>query len=359
MKLQPTVYIVDDDAVSRTLMKLAVEEAGLHADAFESAEGFLASFNPTCPGCILLDVQMPGMGGVKLQAKLAEMGAHIPILFVSGSADVPTAVGVIKHGAMDLIQKPIEPHSLIAGVRQCLELDTVTRASEESNARVLELLSSLTPREREVMDLVVAGLANKQIACRLAVAEKTVEVHRGRVMQKMQVDSVAQLVRLAVSAQFCKTPPGVKLPSDSGRCTGGVPADAPRCSLEPGAGTAVPGVPPAINVGDFLKRCLNHRAIAGSILEMFQSTAQELLDQIKQSLEASNRQAAEHHAHALKGAAANISAEALCAEATEFERLCSAGDDATARSRLSLLELELDRCTTSIHQVQDSLRQCA
>jgi FixJ family two-component response regulator len=145
-----------------------------------------------------LDVQMPGMSGIDLQRQLRSIAAVIPILFISGSADIPTAVDAMKQGAMEFIQKPVNCNDLVTKVREAIRRDVLAREEISRRGAVHQRAQSLTPKEREVMGLVVQGLANKQIALRLGIGEKTVEVHRSRVMQKMQADSVAQLVRLAM-----------------------------------------------------------------------------------------------------------------------------------------------------------------
>src|SRR3954447_18491991 len=194
---EPTVYIVDDDPLTVSLLVHWLERAGLRAARYDSAEAFLAEYHGA-PGCLVLDVQMPGMSGLDLQRQLNERGAELPVIILTGTADVPTAVAAMKGGAVDLIEKPVTAEVLEARVRHALSRDATRRDRRAQRDGIEARAAQLSAREREVMDLVVAGLANKQIAVRLRLSEKTVEAHRSRVMRKMQADSVAELVRMAV-----------------------------------------------------------------------------------------------------------------------------------------------------------------
>jgi FixJ family two-component response regulator len=191
------VYVVDDDpAVGRALCRL-IRSVGLDAVAFSSAQAFLDHPRSTGPACLILDVRMPGLGGLDLQTQLADLRHTLPIVFITGHGNVPTSVRAMKGGAVDFLQKPFNDDELIGAVRRALTLSRQAQADAGVRAEIERRLRTLTPREREVMALVVKGLLNKQIAGELGAAEKTVKVHRGRVMQKMQAGSVADLVHMA------------------------------------------------------------------------------------------------------------------------------------------------------------------
>ena len=192
-----TVYVVDDDVgIGRALCRL-IRSVGLDAVAFSSAQAFLDHPRSTGPACLVLDVRMPGLGGLDLQAKLGDARHTLPIVFITGHGNVPTSVRAMKGGAVDFLQKPFNEDELIAAVQRALALSRQAQCEAAARAEVERRVRTLTPRERQVMALVVKGLLNKQIAAELGAAEKTVKVHRGRVMQKMQASSVADLVRMA------------------------------------------------------------------------------------------------------------------------------------------------------------------
>ena len=192
-----TVYIVDDDvAVCRALSRL-VRSIGLEAITFASAQAFLDHPRSAGPACLVLDVRMHGLGGLDLQAKLGGAQETLPIIFITGHGTVPTSVRAMKGGAVDFLQKPVNDDELITAVERAIARSRHAQAEAAVRAEIERRLRTLTPREREVMALVVQGLLNKQIASRLGAAEKTVKIHRGRVMQKMQAQSVADLVRMA------------------------------------------------------------------------------------------------------------------------------------------------------------------
>lgn len=194
-----TVFIVDDDPLCVDAMETALRRADFQTRCFPSADEFMTHFDPAWRGCILLDIDMPGMNGLELQEKLNEIGTTLPILFITSTADVPTAVAAMRRGAIDLIPKPINVPTLLEKVEEAIALDGQRLIAAQRRMRATSLVQSLTPREKEVIELVVAGLANKQIAVRLAISEKTVEVHRARGMQKMEADSMADLVRAWMS----------------------------------------------------------------------------------------------------------------------------------------------------------------
>ena len=193
---EPTVFIVDDDADLRESLGWLLESAGLRFRGYATANEFLDEYKSEEPGCLLLDVRMPGLSGLDLQEELRRNGVPPPIIIMSGHARVPMAVRALTGGAIDFIQKPFKDQALLERVRRAIELDRQTRQLRMECTRFAALLTYLTPREREVMELVAAGKPNKIIADDLGISPKTVEIHRGRVMGKLQVDSVAELVRL-------------------------------------------------------------------------------------------------------------------------------------------------------------------
>ena len=191
------VYLVDDEpAVLKALSRL-LRSAGFEAVAFVSAEEFLARIDPASEGCVVLDVAMPGLDGLALQEALASRGVELPTLFLTGHGDIPVSVRAMKRGAVDFLTKPVDDGVFLRAVREALERGRAGRADREEAAGVRARLARLTAREREVLVGVVAGRLNKQIASGLGIAEKTVKVHRGRLMEKMQASSVAELVRMA------------------------------------------------------------------------------------------------------------------------------------------------------------------
>jgi FixJ family two-component response regulator len=191
------VYVVDDDAaLGRSLSRL-IRSVGLDAITFPSAQAFLDHPRSTGAACLVLDVRMPGLGGLDLQSRLGDMKTTLPIIFITGHGNVPTSVRAMKGGAIDFLQKPFNDDELIAAIQRALALSRHAHAAAAEQRDIERRVRTLTPREREVMELVVKGLLNKQIAADLGAAEKTVKVHRGRVMQKMQANSVADLVYMA------------------------------------------------------------------------------------------------------------------------------------------------------------------
>ena len=191
------VYVVDDDAaLGRSLARL-IRSVGLDAVTFPSAQAFLDHPRSTSAACLVLDVRMPGLGGLDLQNRLGDARKTLPIVFITGHGNVPTSVRAMKGGAVDFLQKPFNDDELIAAVQRALTLSRQANTEAAERSDIERRVRTLTPREREVMALVVRGLLNKQIAAELGAAEKTVKVHRGRVMQKMQANSVADLVHMA------------------------------------------------------------------------------------------------------------------------------------------------------------------
>jgi FixJ family two-component response regulator len=192
-----TVFLVDDDEDLRraTMRLLAAHDFTVRA--FASAEEFLAAFDPEAPGCLLLDLRLPGKSGLDLQRTLEEKGMATPIVFVTGHADVPTSVVAMKSGAIDFLEKPVRQEALVAALERALEHDATTRVARGDRAKIERRYAMLTAREREVLLEIVAGKLNKQAARALGIAERTIKLHRARVLEKMGAGSVADLVRMA------------------------------------------------------------------------------------------------------------------------------------------------------------------
>ena len=199
-EVQPTVFVIDDDAsVCKSLSRL-LRSMGLEVEVFASAELFLKREHYGGVGCILLDVQMPGLSGMDLQQELNKADYHIPIIFITGHGDIPISVEATKKGAVDFLTKPFDDEELLEAVRKAIEKDRKAKAERAEVHDILKRMERLTPREKEIVRYVITGMLNKQIALKLDIAEKTVKVHRGRIMEKLCVDSVAELVRLAEKA---------------------------------------------------------------------------------------------------------------------------------------------------------------
>jgi FixJ family two-component response regulator len=192
-----TVFLVDDDeALRRATARLLVAH-GFDVRAFASAEEFVSAFDPEASGCLLLDMRMPGQSGLDLQRSLVERGAALPIVFLTGHADVPTSVHAMKRGAIDFLEKPVREDQLVEALGRALARDAELRTARAELARLRRRYEALTPREREVLAEVVAGQLNKQAANALGIAERTVKLHRARVLEKMRAESLADLVRMA------------------------------------------------------------------------------------------------------------------------------------------------------------------
>jgi RNA polymerase sigma factor (sigma-70 family) len=197
-----TVFIVDDDqAVARSLRWL-IETVRLQVETFASAQAFLDGYDAAKPGCLVLDVRMPGMSGLELQERLAaRRGYHVPIIFITGHGDVQMAVRAVQAGAFDFVEKPFNDQDLLDRIQRAIAHDAGQRGKEAQRSQLKALFASLTPREREVLDLVVEGLSNKAIANALGLSAKTVEVHRAKVMEKLHARSISDLVKMAMQNQ--------------------------------------------------------------------------------------------------------------------------------------------------------------
>ena len=191
------VFVIDDDASMRDAVSRLLNAVGLTVQTFASAREFLAGRLPDVPGCAVLDVRLPGLSGLDLQREMVERGIHIPVIFITGHGDIPMSVQAMKAGAVEFLTKPFRDQDLLDAVRSGIQLDRQGRKERAELAELRDGLRQLTPREREVMSLVVAGLLNKQIALRLGTSEKTIKIHRSHVMQKMRADSLADLVRMS------------------------------------------------------------------------------------------------------------------------------------------------------------------
>jgi RNA polymerase sigma factor (sigma-70 family) len=191
------VFVVDDDAQTREALKNLMRSVGLHVEVFASAQDFLRSKRPDVPACLVLDVRLRGLSGLDLQKRMAEAKIEVPIIFITGYGDIPMTVQAMKAGAVEFLTKPFRNQELLDAIQQALERDRTTRDQRAKNEELHTRYDSLTPREREVMTLVVAGLLNKQIAGELGTSETTVKNHRHQIMEKMGADSLAELVKMA------------------------------------------------------------------------------------------------------------------------------------------------------------------
>jgi RNA polymerase sigma factor (sigma-70 family) len=196
MKNTPVVMVVDDDAGVRNAMRILLKSVGIDAMVYGSAQEFLGAWQPSQAGCLVLDIRMPGMSGLELQQQLNLRGAVVPVIFMTGHGDIPMAVEAMQHGAFDFLQKPFRDQDLLDRIQRAIARDSERRESLGEHARIEAHLESLTAREREVLDLMVKGKQNKQIAQELGVSPRTIEIHRSRVMEKMDAHSVAELVRM-------------------------------------------------------------------------------------------------------------------------------------------------------------------
>jgi FixJ family two-component response regulator len=194
---ESVVFIIDDDPLYRTSSERLVRSVGFSVQSFESARDFLNSRRPNVPSCLVLDVRLPGLSGLDLQRELSEGGVHIPIIFVTGHGDIPMSVQAMKAGAVEFLTKPFRDQVLLDAIRQAIGRDQVARRQHARHADFRRRYELLSPREREVFKWVVSGRPNKQIADELGATERTVKFHRGNIMRKMRVNSLAELVRVA------------------------------------------------------------------------------------------------------------------------------------------------------------------
>jgi FixJ family two-component response regulator len=193
----PIVYVIDDDRMIREGMQSLIRSVGLRVETFASARDFLVAKRPDAPACLVLDVRMPDVSGLDLQRKLSEASIQIPIIFMTGHGDIPMTVRAMKEGAHEFLTKPVRGQDLLDAVQKAISSDRDLRKERAEMSGIRTRFDSLTPREKEVLDLVVAGLLNKQIADELGASELTIKTHRAHVMQKTQADSLAHLVRMA------------------------------------------------------------------------------------------------------------------------------------------------------------------
>jgi RNA polymerase sigma factor (sigma-70 family) len=196
-ELQSIVFVVDDDASVRNALKSLIRSVGLQVELFGSAQEFLQRERPDAPSCLVLDIRLPGISGLDFQRKLAEANDSIPIIFITGHGDIPMSVRAMKGGAVEFLTKPFRDQDLLDAINVALERDQARRQREDEIATLKDRFEWLTPREREVLPLVVSGLPNKQIAAEIGTSETTVKVHRGQLMRKMGADSLPGLVRMA------------------------------------------------------------------------------------------------------------------------------------------------------------------
>ncbi|MGD0214622.1 MAG: response regulator transcription factor [Terriglobales bacterium] len=194
---EPVVFVIDDDRMIRDSLQSLIKSVGLRVETFASAQDFLGSKRPDAAACLVLDVRMPGISGLDLQLKLRDGGILLPIIFITGHGDIPMSVRAMKEGAYEFLTKPVRGQDLLDAVQKALAKDRTLSHERREASEIREKFESLTPREREVLELVVAGLLNKQIADQLGMSELTVKTHRAHVMEKTQAESLAHLVRMS------------------------------------------------------------------------------------------------------------------------------------------------------------------
>ena len=206
-ELRSMVFVVDDDASIRNALKSLIRSVGLPVELFASAQELLQTKRPDVPSCLVLDIRLPGISGLDFQRKLTEANISIPIIFITGHGDIPMSVRAMKAGAVEFLTKPFRDQELLDAIQLALERDRLRRQQEAEITTLLDRYEWLTPREREVLPLVVSGLPNKQIATAIGTSETTVKVHRGQLMRKMGADSLPELVRMAQKLGIASTPP--------------------------------------------------------------------------------------------------------------------------------------------------------
>lgn len=201
MARQPTVFVVDDDQAVRNALHFTISSAGYNVELHTNAQEFLKAFKPDSPGCLVLDVRMPGMSGLHLQKKLTERDVHLPIIFLTGHGDVPMAVRAMKQGAFQFLEKPFNNTALLDSIRHALSVDTQTRSRDNRRQALAERLGKLKPGEQQVLDAVIAGKTNKEIAANLGMSISTIETRRRRIMEKLQAGNLSELVRMVMYYQ--------------------------------------------------------------------------------------------------------------------------------------------------------------
>jgi len=199
MATEPTVFIVDDDEEVREALELLLQSVGLPTESYSSAQAFLERFDPRRPGCLILDIRMKGMSGLDLQDRLSQEPLRPPVIIITGHGDVPVAVRAVKAGAVDFLEKPFNDQALLDGVHRALQQDAERRGQVSRLEEIRSRLERLTPREREILDLVVAGKRNKVIAIDLGISQSTVEAHRAKVMEKMEAATLSDLMRMMLA----------------------------------------------------------------------------------------------------------------------------------------------------------------
>jgi len=197
---KPTVFLVDDDNAVRDALELLLDSAGFKTMSYPSAAAFLEKFDRNCRGCLVLDIRMPGMSGMELQTALVEKSIHIPIIFLTGHGNVTMSAKAFRTGAIDFLEKPFDENVLLERIQEAMQLDQSNQALAARRADASTRLAALTPREREVMLLIVAGNANKEIATKLDLSTRTIETHRGRILEKTGAQSLADLIELAIAS---------------------------------------------------------------------------------------------------------------------------------------------------------------
>lgn len=202
LEAQQTVYIVDDDAAVRDALSMLVKSVGLNVIEFSSADEFLINYKPNNAGCLITDVYLPGMDGVALQKSLIEMGSQLPVVVMSGHGDIPLAVKMIRRGALNFIEKPFSNHQMIEHIQQALNIDIERRNISNKKNQSQQYYSTLTPREKEVLEYLISGVPNKVIAVKMAISPRTIEAHRANILRKMNADSVVLLAQQIAYARL-------------------------------------------------------------------------------------------------------------------------------------------------------------
>lgn len=203
MSKDQTVFVVDDEPDVRAALSMLIRSVGLKPEIYENPQAFLDAYDPERPGCLVLDMRMPGMSGLDLQEKLASMGQHPPIIMISGHGEIPNAVQAVQSGAVDFLQKPVSDQLLLDRIQQAMRLDTENRKEFSERKELEQRFATLTAREREVLQGVIAGKLNKTMADELSVSTRTVEIHRAHLMEKMQAGSLSALIQMATHIDAC------------------------------------------------------------------------------------------------------------------------------------------------------------